>query len=115
MREFARQLGAICQFLACRRVETGDSAPVTVVADADEAAGLDPARRQVVVSETLGPPRFDSLPDPPDRLPVVLIRACGVHVQEQPPVHVVAGDGQGPWMTLSRLAAVMRLPQPGAL
>ena len=31
VRELARQVGAICQFLACRRVETGDSAPVPAI------------------------------------------------------------------------------------
>ena len=59
----ARQLDAICQFLALRRVETADTAPITVVADADEDARLDPARRRFTVAEILGPPRFDSLPD----------------------------------------------------
>ena len=63
VRELARQLGAICQFLALRRVETADTAPITVVADADEDARLDPARRRFTVAEILGPPRFDSLPD----------------------------------------------------
>ena len=42
VRHLARELGAICQFVACRRVETGDAAPVTVVADADEAVRLEP-------------------------------------------------------------------------
>ena len=63
VRELARQLGAICQFLALRRVEAADTAPITVVADADEDARLDPARRRFTVGEILGPPRFDSLPD----------------------------------------------------
>ncbi len=63
VRELARQLGAICQFLALRRVEAGDTAPVTVVADADEAEQLDPARRRFTVAEILGRPRYDSLPD----------------------------------------------------
>ena len=42
VRELARQLRAICQFLACRRVEIGDTAPGTVVADADEARRVRP-------------------------------------------------------------------------
>ncbi len=63
VRELARQLGAICQFLALRRVEAADTAPITVVADADEDARLAPARRRFTVGEILGPPRFDSLPD----------------------------------------------------
>ena len=63
MRELSRQLGAICQGVASRRVETGDTAPVTVVAVAGEAGGLAPARRRLTVAELLGPPRYDSLPD----------------------------------------------------
>ena len=63
VRELARQLGAICQFLALRRLEAADTAPITVVADADEDTRLDPARRRFTVAEILGPPRFDSLPD----------------------------------------------------
>ena len=63
VRELARQLGAVARFVACLRVETGDTAPVTVVADADEAARLDPTSRHVTVAEILGPPRYDSLPD----------------------------------------------------
>ena len=63
VRELARRLGAICQFVACRRVETGDNAPVTVVAAADEAPRLEPTRRHLTVAEILGPLRYDSLPD----------------------------------------------------
>ena len=63
VRELSRQLGAICEGVASRRVETGDTAPVTVVAVAGEAAGLHPARRRLTVAELLGPPRYDSLPD----------------------------------------------------
>ena len=63
VRELARQLGGICQFLALRRVEAADTAPITVVADADEDSRVDPARRRFTVAEILGPPRFDSLPD----------------------------------------------------
>ena len=65
VRHLARELGAICQFVACRRVETGDAAPVTVVADADadEAVRLEPTRLHFSVAEILGPPRYDSLPD----------------------------------------------------
>ena len=63
VRELARQLGAICQFVACRRVDTGDTGPLTVVADADadEADGLAPGRGHVTVAETLGPPRYAGL------------------------------------------------------
>lgn len=35
VRELARQLGTICQFVALRRIEAGDTAPVTVVTDVD--------------------------------------------------------------------------------
>ena len=63
VRQLARRLGAICQFVACRGVETGDKTPVTVVADAEEGARLEPARRHLTVTEILGPPRYDSLPD----------------------------------------------------
>ena len=63
VRHLARELGAICQFVACRRVETGDAAPVTVVAGADEAVRLEPTRLHFSVAEILGPPRYDSLPD----------------------------------------------------
>ena len=63
VRHLARRLGAICQFVACRRVEAGGSAPVTVVADDAEAAMLDAARVRFSVAEILGPPRYDSLPD----------------------------------------------------
>ena len=63
VRQLTRRLRAICQFVACRGVETGDTTPVTVVADADEAARLEPARRHLTVAEIQGPPRFDSLPD----------------------------------------------------
>ena len=63
VRELSRQLGAICEGVASRRVESGDTAPVTVVAVAGEAAGLAPARRRLTVAELLGPPRYDSLPD----------------------------------------------------
>ena len=63
VRELARQLGAVGRFVACRRVEQGDAAPVTVVADADEAARLEPIGRHITVAEVLGPPRYDSLPD----------------------------------------------------
>ena len=61
VRELARQLGAICQLVACRRVETGDTGPLTVVADADEADGLEPGRGHVTVAETLGPARYAGL------------------------------------------------------
>ena len=63
VRELSRQLGAICEGVTSRRVETGDTAPVTVVAVAGEAAGLAPSRRRLTVAELLGPPRYDSLPD----------------------------------------------------
>ena len=63
VRQLARRLGAICQFVACRGVETGDTTPVTIVADAEEGARLEPARRPLTVAEVLGPPRYDSLPD----------------------------------------------------
>ena len=63
MRELARHLGAVGRFVACLRVETGDTAPVIVVADADEAARLDPTGRRITVAEILGPPRYDALPD----------------------------------------------------
>ena len=64
VRELARQLGAICEFVACRRVETGDTGPLTVVADADEADGLEPGRGHLTVAETLGPARYAGwLPD----------------------------------------------------
>ena len=63
VRQLARRLGAICQLVACRGVETGDTTPVTVVADAEEGARLEPARRHLTVAEVLGPPRYDSLPD----------------------------------------------------
>ena len=63
VRELSRQLGAICEGVASRRVESGDTAPVTVVAVAGEAAGLAPSRRRLTVAELLGPPRYDSLPD----------------------------------------------------
>ena len=63
VRELARQLGAVGRFVACLRVEKGDAAPVTVVADADEVARLEPNGRHITVAEVLGPPRYDSLPD----------------------------------------------------
>ena len=63
VRQLARRLGAICQFVACRGVETGDTTPITIVADAEEGARLQPARRHLTVAEVLGPPRYDSLPD----------------------------------------------------
>ena len=63
VRQLARQLGAVCQFVACRRVETGAAVPVTVVAGGGGAAGLDPTRLHYSVAEILGPPRYDSLPD----------------------------------------------------
>ena len=64
VRQLARRLGAICQFVACRGVETGDTTPVTIVAAAaEEGARLEPARRHLTVAEVLGPPRYDSLPD----------------------------------------------------
>ena len=63
VRQLARRLGAICQLVACRGVETGDTTPVTVVADAEEGARLEPSRRHLTVKEVLGPPRYDSLPD----------------------------------------------------
>ena len=63
VRQLVRRLGAICQFVACRGVETGDTTPVTVVAAAEEGARLEPARRPLTVAEVLGPPRYDSLPD----------------------------------------------------
>lgn len=64
VRELARRLDAICQFVACRRVETGDTGPLTVVADADEVEELEPGRGHVTVAETLGPPRYAGvLPD----------------------------------------------------
>ena len=61
VRELARQLGAICEFVACRRVETGDTGSLTVVADADEADGLEPGLGHVTVAQTLGPPRYAGL------------------------------------------------------
>ena len=63
VRHLARKLAAICQFVASRRVEAGGNAPVTVVADADEAARLDAAGLRFSVAEILGPPRYDALPD----------------------------------------------------
>ena len=63
VRHLARQLAAICQFVASRRVEAGGNARVTVVADADEAARLDAAGLRFSVAEILGPPRYDALPD----------------------------------------------------
>ena len=63
VRHLVQKLGAICQFVACRRVEAGGNTPVTVVADADEAARLDATRLRFSVAEILGPPRYDSLPD----------------------------------------------------
>ena len=63
VRELSRQLGPICEGVASRRVESGDTAPVTVVAVAGEAAGLASSRRRLTVAELLGPPRYDSLPD----------------------------------------------------
>ena len=63
VRQLARRLGSICQLVACRGVETGDTTPVTIVADAEEGARLEPARRPLTVAEVLGPPRYDSLPD----------------------------------------------------
>ena len=44
-------------------MEAGGNAPVTVVADADEAARLDAAGLRFSVAEILGPPRYDALPD----------------------------------------------------
>ena len=79
VRELARQLGAICQFVALRRVEAGDTAPVTIVAD-DEAAWLDPARRRFTVADILGPPRYDLLPDRVrDALSRERARVVGLH------------------------------------
>ena len=46
-----------------RRVEIADTAPITVVADPDAAARLDPTRRLITVAGVLGTPRYDSLPD----------------------------------------------------
>ena len=63
VRELSRQLGAVGRFVACLRVEKGDTGPVTVVADADEAARLEPTGRYLAVAEILGPPRYGSLPD----------------------------------------------------
>ena len=54
VRELARQLDAVCQSVALHRVEAGNCIPVTVVADADEATRLDPARRRFAVAEILG-------------------------------------------------------------
>ena len=63
VRDLVRKLDAVCRFVACRRVETGDAVPVTIAADAGEAAGLAPAGLRFSVAEILGPPRYDSLPD----------------------------------------------------
>ena len=49
--------------MASRRVEAGDTAPATVVADAGEAAGPAPTGGRVTVAEILEPPRYGSLPD----------------------------------------------------
>ena len=64
VRELNRRIGAVCRHVACRRVETGDTAPVTVAADAAEAARLElPRQRCITVEEILGPARNESLPD----------------------------------------------------
>ena len=63
VRELSRRLGAVCQFMAARRVEAGDTAPAIVVADAGEAARPVPTGGRVTVAEILGPPRCELLPD----------------------------------------------------
>lgn len=52
VRQLARRLGVICQFVAYGRVETGDT-------DAEEGARLEPARRSLTVAEVLGRPPAD--------------------------------------------------------
>ena len=64
VRELNRLVGAICEHVACRRMEAGAAAPVTVVADAQEAARLPTsAQRCLTIEELFGAPRYGSLPD----------------------------------------------------
>ena len=112
VRELARQLGAICEFVACRRVETGDTGPLTVVADADEADRLEPGRGHVTVAETLGPARYagllpdgvrDALSRERDRVlglhpadPAAVDAATWVEVVERLPWRRQSGERLGP-------------------
>ena len=64
VRELNRLVGAVCEHVACRRMEGGAAAPVTVVADAQEAARLPTsAQRYLTIEELFGAPRYGSLPD----------------------------------------------------
>ena len=109
-----RKLGAICQFVASRRVEPGGNAPVTVVADASEAAGLDAARSRFSVADILGPPRCDSLPDHVrDALSRERDRVVGFHPADPEAVAAQAWIEvmeQVPWRR-----AAERLDAPGQL
>ena len=64
VRDLNRLVGAVCEHVACRRVGAGDAAPVTVVADAQEAERLPTsAQRYLTIEELFGAPRYGSLPD----------------------------------------------------
>ena len=64
VRELNRLVGAVCEHVACRRMGAGDAAPVTVVADAQEAERLPiSAQRYLTIEELFGAPRYGSLPD----------------------------------------------------
>ena len=58
VRELNRLVGAVCEQVACRRMEAGDAAPVTVVADAHEAERLSTsAQRYLTIEQLFGAPR----------------------------------------------------------
>ena len=60
VRNLLRLVGGLCEEVACRRVVTGDTGPVLIVADEGECSD---ARRRLVVDEVLGPPQHETLPD----------------------------------------------------
>ena len=64
VRQLERLVGAVCQHVACGRVTAGDTAAVTVVADAREIERIGVnAQRYVIIEELFGVPRYGALPD----------------------------------------------------
>ena len=100
--------------MASRRVEAGDTAPATVVADAGEAAGPAPTGGRVTVAEILGPPRCELLPDRVrDALSRERDRVLGLHSAD--PAAVAAHAWIEVMRELPWRRAAERLDAPAAL
>ena len=62
VRHLLRLVGAVCEEVACRRVTTGDTSPVLIVAHEREGSDA-PAARRLTVDQVLGPAQHETVPD----------------------------------------------------